>query len=219
MIYRPGELSPFIRQPEPLVRLTPQPDFPAVDLSDDNADVFKYILSVDQGSEAHAIDLEEYQRQVHLVATWALRFAGLKPQYSYGEYRAFTQGFATFEAMSDTVRAQHDTTAKLVIGSAYDEQTARKRAHELFIGEVEDVIAEDDGEIVCITVEERERQIQLGNPMVDFTLGEMYSSWPNERPNTHAVIVDTAPSSYASLHEIRARVMGARVAYALQSAA
>lgn len=219
MLYRPGEQNPFIRIPETLVRLTPQPDFPAVDLSDNNADVFKYILTTDQGSEAHASNLEDYQRQIHLVATWALQFAGLKPQYSYNEYRAFTQGFATFEAMADSVRARNDAPTKLVIGSAYDVQTASRRAHELFIGDVDDVIEEIDGEFVCTTIEERERQIQLGNPTVDLTLGEMYATWQNDRPNTHAVIVETAPPKYSTMNEIHARVMGAQVAYALQSAA
>lgn len=215
MIHRPHESNPFEHSRSPLIQITPQPDFPSVDISDHNAEIFTYVLNNDSGSEAHALHLEDAQQHIHQIATYALRISGLNPVYSRDEYRSFTQGFSVFEALSDTLRAAPATNKNVIIGTTYDTQTAMQRTRELFLSEPIDELTEIDGELICTTEQEREQIVQRGNPKARVVLASKFMSWAAERPNTYDIIVDTAPAK-SDPSNINARIMGAQIAYEFQ---
>lgn len=214
-----GESIPFksIYFSKPFHKLEQQPDFPAVDLTKSNAHVLTYMLKTDFGSEAHADDLKESQRQLHLVATKALRTLDLAPNYDENEYQAFTQGFATLEAVADIVRSRGNEGEKVFLAPEYNMDLAVRRTEDLFVGKPNIGFAQKNGRLsIATTNHEIEKQIQEGNPLAPYDLGAMYDSWCNERPNTYSVILDSVPDTYPTLREVRARIMGARVAYQLQ---
>jgi hypothetical protein len=113
-----------------------QSNFPASDLTDANAEVLPYVLGDKSGINSHAKYLRDYQQPLYSVAYSALRFSDKPADYSTDEYRAFTRGFATFEAIASVVRpvAIYDTAHAALIaqwnlmqyGSFADVELARR---------------------------------------------------------------------------------------------
>lgn len=86
-----------------IIQLHMQPDFPMVDLTEDNTEMLKYILGHAAGLEAYTRDLADKQRFIHQIANRAARLLGLHTQYDPAELYAFSNGFAGFETISDLV--------------------------------------------------------------------------------------------------------------------
>jgi hypothetical protein len=87
----------------PFIHIQPQPDFPASDLTANNANVLPFILDEGSGVEAHARLLQDHQHGVYDIAHRILVMSELPASHSLIEYQAYTRGFATFEAMSSIV--------------------------------------------------------------------------------------------------------------------
>lgn len=86
------------------IYLSPQPDFPASDLTDTNAELLPHLLNDNPGIESQARHLQNYQHALYKTAYNALRFSDYPADDSLQEYQAFTRGFATFEAISSVIR-------------------------------------------------------------------------------------------------------------------
>ncbi len=209
-----------------LPELIPQPNFPEVDLLDSNAEALKLTLGSDAGVSGHGVTLQEYQHKIYEVSTWAMDEIGIRMDRTKDEYRSFAEGFAAFEAIASIVKSKHERTSRFIIGTTYDNLWARRRVRSLFLGYYgsnpydkmdPDLFIPDAGTTAKVLQKQMDTKIQAGNPDVVEELGVMYSSWQRQRPNTHDVILDTAPDD-AELNELYARIIGARVAYALQIA-
>jgi len=101
-----------------LILLETQPDFPAEDLSEHNADMLgTYYLRHTIGLEGETERLFEHQRALFELAQLALWLRKIKIDDAPKEYRSFTRGFASYELVQS-----------LVTGSAYNTELAVMRA-------------------------------------------------------------------------------------------
>jgi len=101
-----------------LIVLETQPDFPAEDLSEQNADILGlHYLQHTVGLEGEAERLFEHQRAMFELAQLALWVRNIRIDDAPREYRSFTQGFAAYELVQS-----------LVTGAAYNTELAVMRA-------------------------------------------------------------------------------------------
>lgn len=194
-----------------LIWLEEQPDFPAVDLTDANANTLKYLLADEPGIEAHGKFLEEHQRTLHILADKALNIFALGERvtrYSEAEYRPFTHGFATMEAITTTVRPP----------SAYDLQTGVRRVMELCI----DDTSSDEREFATLLQpdlsEETSKILATTHDRLDsdLVLADIKARWEENFQNTSGVILELGLMRNESLSELRCRLAGACIAHFLQ---
>lgn len=194
-----------------LIWLEEQPDFPAVDLTDANANTLKYLLADEPGIEAHGKFLEEHQHTLHILADKALNIFALGERvtrYSEAEYRPFTHGFATMEAITTTVRPP----------SAYDLQTGVRRVMELCI----DDTSSDEREFATLLQpdlsEETSKILATTHDRLDsdLVLTDIKARWEENFQNTSGVILELGLMRNESLSELRCRLAGACIAHFLQ---
>jgi hypothetical protein len=108
-----------------LITLEEQPDFPASDLSDMNAEMIgEYYLPHTPGLEQEARRLQLYQRQLFEAAliAFALTNMPVRLESSPDTYIPFTEGFASYELIQ-----------LLVTSSAYDVERAVSRFQALYL--------------------------------------------------------------------------------------
>lgn len=159
------------------IHIEKQSDFPASDLTETNATVLPHVLEF-AGIESQARHLQEYQRPLYEMAHYALWRSGFANVNSPEEYSSFTQGFATFEAMSMIVQQR-----------LYDGELAVNRTNMMYV---------------------------LDADFADVELAERIGKWPDERPNTYGAVVQTGINSQETVNQIRARTIGAQIAFELQ---
>lgn len=100
------------------IALRTQPDFPAEDLSENNADILGiHYLRHTMGLEQEAERLFEHQRALFELARFSLWLRDVQVEDAPSEYRSFTHGFASYELIQT-----------LVTGAAYNTGLAVMRA-------------------------------------------------------------------------------------------
>lgn len=99
-----------------LIRLEQQPDYPVVDLSPNNVEMFgRYWLVNEPGIDAQAKILAAHQRVLFSVAVTALGMKGAKIEDAPEEYIGFRRGFASVEFMANVlrfIRSEGDTMVR-----------------------------------------------------------------------------------------------------------
>ena len=194
-----------------LIWIEEQPDFPAVDLTDANTDSLKYLLANEPGVEAHGKFLEEHQRALHILADKALNIfavSGRVTRYSEAEYRPFTHGFATMEAITTTVRPP----------SAYDLEVGVRRVRELCIDETSSEEREFATLLQTDLSEETSKTLATTHDRLDsdLLLADVKARWEERFHNTSSVILELGLLRNESLSELRCRLAGACIAHFLQ---
>lgn len=82
-----------------------QPDYPVVDLSPNNVEMFgRYWLVNEPSLEVQASMLAAHQRTIFSVAVAALGMTGIEIEEAPNEYDGFTRGFASVELMTNMLR-------------------------------------------------------------------------------------------------------------------
>lgn len=200
----------YIPTKRPIIKLETQPDFPRTDLSENNTDMLKEVLingDAREGLRAHAEQLEEAQRYIHLIGDRAMKVLGVKARYDEDELRSFSHGFASFETISAVVQPPR----------LYDMKAAMRAVHELFV-DTTDGVELEHRELILAMAENRDPQpIQRDRPFVEFELADRHSAWASQNPNTYDVIVEIGNKRSEKMRQIHARTMGAHVAYLLQA--
>jgi hypothetical protein len=158
----------------PFIHIHMQPDFPASDLSEQNAEVLPYILDDASGVEAHAQVLQDHQRAAYDMAYRVLRMGDRLTRYTQRDYQAYTRGFAAFEAIASIVRPVTE----------YDTSYAANKLAKLILSPA--------------------RMLASAQ------------SWPSIRPNTHDAVTTIGLRRGETLSELRARSLGAHLAFELQ---
>lgn len=201
----------FIPPTPKLIWIEEQPDFPGVDLTDANADTLKFLLANEPGIETHGKFLEQHQRTLHKLADTALNLFAVDARvtsYSQAEYRPFTHGFATMEAIMTTVRPP----------SAYDMQTGVRRMMELCIDEKSSeerefatLLQPDLSEDSVDTLTQTHDRLDS-----DLALVDIKTRWEENFHNTSSVIFELGLMRNESLSELHCRMAGACIAHFLQ---
>lgn len=159
-----------------------QADFPACDLTEQNAAVLPHVLEK-SGVEGYARHLENHQQYLYSLASQALEILGIRPitsidTYSPQEYRSFTEGFATFEAFQMAVQQRQ-----------YNAQRAIEHTRAFYLANEE---------------------------VADLEFSQRIGYWLEVRPNTEAALIKTGDLKGETLEQLRARTLGAQVAFELQ---
>lgn len=195
-----------------LVWLEEQPDFPRVDLTDANTEALKLLLSNEPGIEAQGRWLEKYQRPIHMLADKALNLFAVDERttrYNEVEYRAFTHGFASMEAITTTVRPP----------TAYDITTGAKRVAELLIDDtsseerefrtlLQPDIPESDAKILIHSHDRLDSDVRFA---------DIKSAWEQSHFNTTSVVLELGLKKHESNAQLQSRLAGACLAHFLQT--
>lgn len=228
-----------------IIRLEMQPHFPMEDLSSDNTEVLKYMLSNEAGLAAYTDQLKDHQRYIHFIANRALRMLGIRTQYTPAELYAFSHGFAGFETIGDLVHEPR----------AYSYEPAVSRVAQFFVDtrdlfEIEldreiyapsqQAAAEDDGDNEVINwLEGGQFRMTLTPAMEDAFNGVpsmpaggpvthdrpdpekaftgRHSILPEHYPNTYDVVVSMGEVRGETMEQLQMRVAGAGLARTLQT--
>lgn len=188
-----------------LIKLELQPDFPAVDLNDNNTHMFKQILRTEDGLAAYSEQLQDKQRYIHMIADRALNIMGIKTRYEQGELAAFSRGFASFETINDIVHPPR----------AYDIKTASARVAELLI-DTRDSLEIEMELLITTPADATPPPFTRDKPTAEFELADSQQTWTQNYPNTYEVIVDLGDKQEENMRELHARTAGAHLAYRLQ---
>ncbi len=223
-------MSDVILPGKKLVHLHPQPEFPCEDVLDDNAAVVGTMLEKDPGVIGQSAFLRAHQRVLHHIATTSMRRGGVHMETDPETYEGFTLGFATLEYV-----------VMLLKGKAIDVNLAARQFAQLlptnpfmedpsilesfrFILSMDDVpkpiLSEAyvfDDEPEAVTPEKTE---ELFAGIVDAdrqsSWAERYTTWPDRRPNTFALVMQVAEAHSGSLRYAAAALLGAQTVTELQ---
>lgn len=122
--------------------LEPQPDYPVVDLTLNNTNMFgSYWLINEPGVEAQVKILFKHQRLIFSVGVIALGMQGVRIEDAPVEYVGFRRGFASVEFMADILRFPYndgDTmirNAQTMLGDGdfFDANGLAERSKEWYI--------------------------------------------------------------------------------------
>lgn len=177
-------------------------EFPLFDLTDSNADMLKYVLSHDDGTSAHGEYLQPHQTYIHLIADYALKLCNVKTRYSEDELAAFSQGFASFEAINIMVHPPR----------IYNITTAQKKVRRLLMAPNIDPFELEAAELLG-TADTYLPEETVFIPEVE--LAERQGEWQQKLPNTFDVIVNLGERRHETMEQIHARTAGAHIAYQL----
>lgn len=196
----------YIPKQQSYVNLEFQPDFPQVDLSEDNADMLKFYLSREPGLYAQAEHLQHYQKSIYTLANQALKILQIETHYEPSELAAFSHGFASFEIINDLVHPPR----------IYDMNLARAQARRLFIS------PEDTFELELAHLIENNGNLPATPPSVlptnavEFELADRHAKWVEEYPHTNDVIVKFGEEREETIAQLHSRMIGAHFAFQLQ---
>ena len=185
-----------------LIKLEHQPDFPRADLNTNNADMLKYVLGSEEGVVAHGEHLKPFHSYIHSIADRALKMSGVKTRYSEDELVAFSQGFASFEAINLLVRPPR----------LFNMQAAQKRVQHLLLSPEFDPFELEAAELLG-TADDYASRIAHFSPEIE--LSERQHKWQQDLPNTHDVIVEIGERRHETMEQLHARTAGAHIAYQL----
>ena len=196
-----------------VIKLEKQPLFPYTDLNTNNTDMLREILSQSKTARASLAGQQEHladaQRYLHYVADQALKASGVATRYDEDELAAFSHGFATFEAINMIVKPT----------DIFDAAAARRAVHRLFV-DTTDSIELEFREMIDAREEGRpERPITRDRELVEIELINGHATWAEKQPNTHEVVLTVGERQGESLRALRARTMGAAIAYQLETGA
>lgn len=108
-------MNKFISPDRHFMNLKMQPDFPAEDLTKDNAHVLEHTLSNEPGFAAHVYERQARQQYIYQIANRAARLLGFDTRHSAPQLQAFSGGLSAIEAISDLVHPTLTLNDKRVI--------------------------------------------------------------------------------------------------------
>lgn len=188
-----------------IIKLELQPQFPAVDLNEDNAQSIKHILSNEGGLDTYSDTLQHEQRYIHMVADQALKIIGIKTRFEQTELAAFSHGFASFETINDMVHPPR----------LYDIDTARKQVANLFV-DTRDSLDIEIEELLLPYGDSKNTVINRDKFAPEFELADSQKEWEQSYPNTYEVIIEIGEKRDENMRQLHARTAGAHLAYKLQ---
>ena len=215
-----------------LVYLESQPRFPSEDVSAGNAEVIGLLLRENPGIVGQSRFLQAHQRVLHHIATVSMRRGGIRMETSPETYGGFTLGFSALDVITMLLRGR-----ALTMQLAARQFAALYPAHPFmedptifeslrFIQTMDDApqpvlseaaIFEDAPEAAAEKPSPIDVQL-LGIEEADKqrSWAERYTTWPDRRPNTFALVINLSTAHADSLRFAAGAVLGAQTASELQ---
>lgn len=184
-----------------------QPDFPEVDLTENNAQLLSFQLRQETGIDGHVQQLQHHQRQIHLISNRALNMLGIKTRFAEEELYSFSHGFATFETISDMVHPPRVYNIQQAAGKVAQMFVDTRDFFEIELEELNAAVSEGR-DIIPVQRDKFAPELELANHQG--VLSEQF-------PNTYGVIVGVGASRAETMAQLHTRTAGAILAYLLQT--